>query len=708
MTGKIQFRFLAIATLAALLVTLAVVLPGVSADGDEDKKEDRGQEQAPPTTAAAELPGAPTNLTAKASGPMGIDLSWSAPANNGGAAITGYRIEVSTDGSAWSDLVADTGSTTTSYSHTGLTLGDTRHYRVSAINSAGTGSASNIATATTVDPLVARYDTDGDGTIDRSEVIKAINDYLSGQGSITRADVIRLINLYLSGPTQTQPPGAPTNLTATANGQTQIDLSWSEPASDGGAAITGYRIEVSTDGSAWSDLVADTGSTTTTYSHTGLTLGDTRHYRVSAINSAGTGSASNVATATTTQTQPPGAPANLTATANGQTQIDLSWSEPASDGGAAITGYRIEVSTDGSAWSDLVADTGSTATSYSHTGLTSGDTRHYRVSAINSAGTGSASNVATATTTQPPPSGSVATDRAVLVALYNATGGPDWFNNKNWLSDRPLGTWDGVSTDAGGRVTVLDLWANQLTGQMPPELADLSNLVTLNLGSNQLTGQIPPELGGLANLKWLILSDNQLTGEMPPELGDLANLVTLDLSANQLTGQIPPELADLSNLVRLDLSANQLTGEIPPELADLSNLVTLSLGPNQLTGEIPPELADLSNLESLWLDSSQLTGEIPPELGDLANLESLNLGPSQLTGEIPPELGDLSNLESLDLSDNQLTGQIPPELGGLANLESLRLGGNQFTGCVPEELRGVLVDPYSLNLPYCTAESAST
>ena len=84
-------------------------------------------------------------------------------------------------------------------------------------------------------------------------------------------------------------PGAPRVLTATANGQTRIDLSWSAPTTNGGANITGYRIEVSTNGSSWSDLVANTGSATTTYSHTGLTAGSTRHYRVSAINSAGPG-----------------------------------------------------------------------------------------------------------------------------------------------------------------------------------------------------------------------------------------------------------------------------------------------------------------------------------------------------------------------------------------------------------------------------------
>ena len=108
-------------------------------------------------------------------------------------------------------------------------------------------------------------------------------------------------------------PGAPTDLTATAAGETRINLSWTAPTSDGGATISGYKVEVSLTGtSGWSDLVANTGATDTTYSHTGLSAGNTRHYRVKAINSAGTGSASDVAGATT-------AAANVLVSNTGQT-----------------------------------------------------------------------------------------------------------------------------------------------------------------------------------------------------------------------------------------------------------------------------------------------------------------------------------------------------------------------------------------------------
>ena len=94
-------------------------------------------------------PGAPTGLAATANGPSRIDLAWTAPVNTGGSAITGYKIEVSPDGSSWSDLDTDTESTDTAYAHMGLDPATTRHYRVSAINAVGTSDASDSDDTTT-------------------------------------------------------------------------------------------------------------------------------------------------------------------------------------------------------------------------------------------------------------------------------------------------------------------------------------------------------------------------------------------------------------------------------------------------------------------------------------------------------------------------------------------------------------------------------
>ena len=321
---------------------------------------------------------------------------------------------------------------------------------------------------------------------------------------------------------------------------------------------------------------------------------------------------------------------------------------------------------------------------------------------------------------------SPATDREALVALYEATNGPNWVNNDNWLTDAPLGEWFGVDTDASGRVIRLNLsgrWDSEaqewirhgLSGQIPTKLASLVSLQWLDLSRNNLSGGIPPELGNLANLQWLSLGGNQLSGSIPPELGSLANLQWLDLGGrwdstsqkwiyNQLSGVIPAELGSLTSLQSLDLSGNQLSGSIPPELGSLANLQWLSLSGNQLSGSIPPELGSLANLQWLSLSGNQLSGSIPPELGSLANLQWLSLSGNQLSGNqlsgsIPPELGNLANLQSLSLSGNRLSG-VHPGRNWAASPASNRLDlwGNQLSGPIPPEL-GSLANLQSVSRP---------
>ena len=232
-------------------------------------------------------------------------------------------------------------------------------------------------------------------------------------------------------------------------------------------------------------------------------------------------------------------------------------------------------------------------------------------------GSGDAPTATVAAATVPPAaSGSVETDREALVALYNATGGENWRNNDNWLSDAPLGEWKGVTTDDNGRV------------------------IKLALDKSDLSGEIPAELGNLANLEYLFLNVNDLRGEIPAELGNLANLTILGLSENELSGEIPAELGNLSNLTVLGLSENELSGEIPPELGSLSSLGTLFLFKNELRGEIPAELGSLSNLATLRLDGNGLSGEIPAELGSLSNLKHLDLSYTALSGCVPSSLED--------------------------------------------------------------------
>ena len=140
---------------------------------------------------------------------------------------------------------------------------------------------------------------------------------------------------------------------------------------------------------------------------------------------------------------------------------------------------------------------------------------------------------------------------------------------------------------------------------------DIEETTELDLSLNDLTGEIPSELGNLTNLTYLHLGYNQLTGEIPSELGNLINLTELSLGGNQLTGEIPSELGNLTNLSVLRLFYNNLTGEIPSEIGNLYNLTFITLKYNQLSGEIPQQVCNLVENNNLYLpgitDGNSLT-----------------------------------------------------------------------------------------------------
>ena len=196
--------------------------------------------------------------------------------------------------------------------------------------------------------------------------------------------------------------------------------------------------------------------------------------------------------------------------------------------------------------------------------------------------------------TVPIPSGSVATDRAALVAMYHATDGPSWDVSDRWLTDLPLGSWHGVATDGSGRVQALD-FGDRWGPRGEP------------LGSgNNLSGAIPPEIGDLTSLSYLSLKGNNLSGAIPSEIGNLTSLWYLSLEGNNLSGAIPSEIGNLISLRELYLDFNALTGAIPSEIGNLVVLVGLGLFNNNLdAGPIPVEFARLANLERLRIDIGQ-------------------------------------------------------------------------------------------------------
>ena len=296
-----------------------------------------------------------------------------------------------------------------------------------------------------------------------------------------------------------------------------------------------------------------------------------------------------------------------------------------------------------------------------------------------------------------------ATDRAALIALYNATGGDSWTNGSKNASTEPwkindstsdMDDWYGIVA-TNGRVTQVHLARNNLNGTLPYQLGNLTNLTTLYIYHHDgppvgsVTGSIPASLGNLTGLTILRLDGNRLTGEIPPELGNLSNLQELVLSDNRFTGTIPSELGKLSKLTDLSLRADHnygntnLYGPIPAEIGNLTKLEYLTLSRQKLTGEIPSSISNLTLLQNLHLSDNRLTGPIPSDISKLTALRVISLANNNLTGAIPSGIGSLTKATQLHLNDNELTGAIPSGIGGMSKLDVMRLYNNRLTGSIP-------------------------
>ena len=269
-----------------------------------------------------------------------------------------------------------------------------------------------------------------------------------------------------------------------------------------------------------------------------------------------------------------------------------------------------------------------------------------------------------------------------LVALYQSTGGANWSNHEDWLVTTTPCSWYGVSCN-DGHTSTLALSQNQLRGNIPDSIGNLSRLTSLNLFSNQLSGSIPDNIGNLSSLQYFDISWNQLSGSIPDSIGNLSTLQYLALSWNQLSGSIPDNIGNLSSITELYLSRNQLSGGIPDSIGNLSTLQFLALDGNKLSGSIPERIGNLSSLTYLDLYLNQLSGSIPDSIGNLSNLTALNLYSNQLRGNIPDNIGNITSLTNLYLNANQLSGPLPSTLTALSNLNDFAFHDTQL--CIPND-----------------------
>ncbi len=229
-------------------------------------------------------------------------------------------------------------------------------------------------------------------------------------------------------------PSAPTSVVGTA-GNTQVSLTWSAPVSNGGSAITDYRVEFSSNsGAIWSTF-ADGTSTTAAATVTGLTNGTSYTFRVSAINVAGTGATSTVSAAVVPRTVP-NAPTIGTATKTGSTTATVSFTAPGSNGGATITSYTATASPGGVTATLSQAGSGTITV----TGLTTGTAYTFTVTATNSAGTSVASAASNSITTDAAP-----TITSLSVVKGSSGGGTAFTVTGTGLTGTSAITFDGTN-----------------------------------------------------------------------------------------------------------------------------------------------------------------------------------------------------------------------------------------------------------------------
>jgi hypothetical protein len=226
-------------------------------------------------------------------------------------------------------------------------------------------------------------------------------------------------------------------------------------------------------------------------------------------------------------------------------------------------------------------------------------------------------------------------DRAVLMQLYGATGGPAWRCSDGWGQAGPLKDWFGV-TAFRGRVTGLSLSGNGLCGELPEALGELTGLKEVDLSSNALTGSIPSSIGHLHSMSSLWLNGNQLSGPITPALRECMQLISLDLSGNRLQwGGLPDAFFSLVLLRELYLFSNPLADDSEQGL--------------------PAQLCHCRMLEELSVAACGLSGALPADFG----------------ARVP-------EISYLDVSENDLSGSALPALCPLRRVRTLRLQGNDW------------------------------
>ncbi|KAH6765286.1 hypothetical protein C2S51_016535 [Perilla frutescens var. frutescens] len=309
---------------------------------------------------------------------------------------------------------------------------------------------------------------------------------------------------------------------------------------------------------------------------------------------------------------------------------------------------------------------------------------------------------------------SLATDEPALLALKaHITSDPYHILTTNWSttnsSTSSVCSWIGVTCGIRHRrVTGLNISYMGLSGTIPPQLGNLSFLVSLDLKHNLFSGTLPQELSLLGRLKYISLTQNKLVGEIPSWLGLLPKLEHLSLRHNSFTGVIPKEISQLQQLEELQIVDNRLSGTIPDEVFNISTLRFLILSANDLSGSLPTIICHQSHvLEDLYLPFNSLSGPIPDSISNCSNLKQISFCFNKFTGFVPHALGKLRLLEDITLGWNNLRSESSSELSFIisltncTSLKTLTMDENPLDGIIPASIGNLSSSLEDISLSNC-------
>ena len=212
--------------------------------------------------------------------------------------------------------------------------------------------------------------------------------------------------------------------------------------------------------------------------------------------------------------------------------------------------------------------------------------------------------------------------------------------------------------------------------------ANMTNLLLLSLSFNKLSGRIPGEIlvkmRSLVKIKLCCQKGKGLSGEIPKDIGNLTELQVLSLGENRLHGSIPKSIKKLKKLWFLDLeTAEHLEGGFD-NLFSLTSLQYMHLSLAGLNGTLPNEFGlYFPAMVECLLPGNHFTGNIPSTIGNMTNLQHLNLASNDFSGQIPRSIGSMPVLQIADFSENHLTSLEKGILFTSQSMEVLSLASNK-------------------------------